>query len=156
MKLEKKISPSRRMLRSRNSSLVWAWSIEPGPRHMEGIPAAARWAASENQGAPVVLVRGSVARSFWTKGFDGSVSMGGFSWAFEISRGRPSEATVSWMIFRLPPAASSEGVWRMSMLADAKFGTMFGAVPPVMVPMLRVEVPRMGWVNFSSAGARFS
>ena len=88
MKAEKNAWPSSRSERSRNSSLVWAWAMEPGPMQMEGRPVAERWAASENQGAPTSWVRGWVARSFWMKGSSGFVSIGGFSWADSMVSGR--------------------------------------------------------------------
>lgn len=90
------------------------------------------------------------------KGFLGSVSMGGFWWAWEISRGRWRAEMVSWRSLRPPPAAWRDGVWRMSMRAEARFGTMFGAVPPVMVPMFRVAGVRVGWVKVARVGARCS
>ena len=52
MKAEKNVAPCSSAEISMNSSMVWAWSIEPGPMQMLGIPPLERCAASENHGAP--------------------------------------------------------------------------------------------------------
>ncbi len=144
-----------RLGRSMYSLAVWAWSMEPGPMQMEGMPAAERWAASENQGAPVSPMEGSVLRRCWMMGWAGSVSMGGFSCGETISRGRWRSAMVFWRSWSAPPAWAREGVMRMSSWASARSGTMLGREPPWMTPMLRVEWPRVGWVKRARASPRW-
>jgi len=78
--------------------------------------------------------------------------MGGFSWQWVIFRGSLFSEIKVWRVRSPPPCCMSAGVVRMSISAQARSGTMFGRVPPLMVPMLRVLDPRMGWVKSASWG----
>src|ERR1035437_9834449 len=137
-----------------HSSAVCACAMSPGPNTTLGMPPRDNTAASQKKSTPARRAWPTLRKKSRTNGSFGLVSSGrhGASFVLKIFAGSffaRSNAAIS----RRTLVSVSPGSVRRSIVIAQRSGTMFGWVPPQIVPTFTVAVPSSGCRRFRNRAA---